>query len=96
MSMVAQRIHLEPEQKEALQRMAESSGRSMAAEIRQAIDHHLREQEPEEEEPELEELQVLAIEAEAAFDAMCSELDAAINKLSTVLAAIDRLRKAAP
>lgn len=95
MGMVAQRIHIEPEQKEALQRRAESSGRSMAAEIRQAIDHHLREREPEEE-PELEELQVLAQEAAVAFDAMCSELDVAIAKLSTVLAEVERLRESAP
>lgn len=42
MSMVAQMVHLEPEQKKALQERAARTGRSLSAEIRLAIDEHLK------------------------------------------------------
>ena len=92
--MVAQSIHIDPQQKARLQRLADSRGRSMAAEIRDAIDRHLVEA-PDASESELAELDLLGREAELAFQAMCQELDATAAKLASVLAEIERLRGAA-
>jgi hypothetical protein len=93
--MIAQRIHIEPNQKAELQRLAEARGRSMAAEIREAIDRHLGE-EPGSDDTEVAEIDIVGQEAQAALEAMCLDLDAAQAKLVAVLGEIDRLRTTAP
>ena len=91
MPKVAQRIHLEPTQKQALQRMSELTGRSMAAEIREAIDQHLQQEVSTQGDWEL--LDALSLQAEQAFEQMCQELDSATAKLTSVLDRIERLRE---
>lgn len=81
-------IHLEPEQKLALQARAETSGTSVSALIRQAVDEFL-DKSTEEELVALDEMSKLA---EQEFRRMSARLDDVNAYVDRTLAELERLR----
>jgi flagellar capping protein FliD len=82
-------IHLEPEQKDALQERARERGSSMAAEIRNAVDQYLSGATTE----ELAALEVLSKSAEKELQRMSRRLDQTNAKLDRVFKTMERLHK---
>ena len=82
-------IHLEAEQKTALQKRARQRGSSMAAEIRNAVDQYLAGATSE----EMAALEVLSKSAEKELQRMSRRLDQANAKLDRVFKDMARLQK---
>ncbi len=81
-------IHLEPEQKSALQARAETSGTSVSALIRQAVDEFL-DKATDEELGALDEMSKLAAQEFARMSAKLDDVNAYVDRS---LAELERLR----
>ncbi|MDX1653785.1 MAG: ribbon-helix-helix protein, CopG family [Candidatus Competibacteraceae bacterium] len=88
MNLVAQMVHLESEQKQALAELARRKGGSLSAEVRQAIAQHLDSVSNE----ELALLDVLSRQAEEDIRAMVELLDENQREHQAFLQEVTRLR----
>ena len=81
-------VYLDPHQKEALQKRAESKGTKVSEEIRSAVDVYLAGLSPQ----ELELLDAASREAEKELKAMAETLDATNDKLDAVFDELERMQ----
>lgn len=84
-------VHLEPEQKAALQARAELKGGTMSSEIRRAIDLYLKENSISKD--ELDALDHMSRVAQQELERMANRLDETNAKLDTIFGEIERLHR---
>jgi hypothetical protein len=81
-------VYLDADQKEALQKRAETKGTKVSEEIRSAVDVYLAGLSPQ----ELDLLDAASREAEKELKAMAATLDATNDKLDAVFAEMERMQ----
>lgn len=84
-------VHLEPEQKAALQARAELKGSTMSSEIRRAIDLYLKENSISKD--ELDALDHMSRVAQRELERMANRLDETNTKLDAIFEEIEHLHR---